>query len=183
MNNNRPVFDAFFGRAYTPFVEDALSAYDLINQTGIQDIRTRANVSHGELFEAQTGVGASTIQSQIRQTSSVKSPITAAAFLGSKAGQFRMDVKRDMRLMDVLRDPEGVKELAEAYRRAKKAGWKGKSMTALRAIGENIARRTLRGSYIGAKEGSSSRLTQEDSPEQQQILQVQQQQQNLQGQQ
>jgi len=183
MNNNRPVFDAFFGRAYTPFVEDALSAYDLINQTGIQDIRTRANISHGELFEAQTGVGASTIQSQIRQTSSVKSPITAAAFLGSKAGQFRMDVKRDMRLMDVLRDPEGVKELAEAYRRAKKAGWKGKSMTALKAIGENIARRTLRGSYIGAKEGSSSRLTQEDSPEQQQMLQVQQQQQNLQGQQ
>lgn len=155
MNQHRKVYGDMFGKEYISQLENVFAAYDLVEQVPT-NLPFRIEKAQTELFqEATGGMGASGLQSVYRRTAGgLMSTETAAAYGASRIAQGKMNQKKNARLQDVILHPERVAEIARQMEIVRSTPTATKVKAALKKIASVIAASSLRGSYIGAREGT-----------------------------
>ena len=159
VQSNRAVFDEFFGPEYSKNLEGAMEMFDIVSTIDTANVPFRNNTLSTELFQKETGVGLSNIAAAYRRTQmGIQSTAGAVTGLGSKVAQVKLDVKKQARLMDLLTNPSVIAEMSKQQQNYSAAtGWQ-KAKEAIVAAGKIVARNSLRGSFIGAREATLDKM-------------------------
>lgn len=162
ISENKNTFDAWFGPRYMKDVETAAKAADVLNKIAL-DGRFAVDLRNEDVMRREVGISFPETQSLLRDRITNAGTKVAIAF--SKITSRNVDAKRDGTLMEILSNPDALRQVAQQIEKSKLSTKSVGDITAeqMSQLSMLVNKAFYKGGYFGAEAAADYRTLEEEA--------------------